>query len=72
MFYVCIAHCMRKSTKCQNVTILVSSFGALYFPQICEFATKEVAWSSNQKYIIMYVLCMELYGRTYIQRTFQV
>ena len=30
MFYVCIAHCMRKSTKCQNVTILVSSCGALY------------------------------------------
>ena len=27
MFYVCIAHCMRKSTKCQNVTILVSSCG---------------------------------------------
>ena len=30
MFDVCIAHCMRKSTKCQNVTILVSSCGALY------------------------------------------
>ena len=30
MFYVCIAHCMRKSTKCQNVEILVSSCGALY------------------------------------------
>ena len=29
MFHVCIAHCMRKSTKCQNVTILVSSCGAL-------------------------------------------
>ena len=28
--FVCIAHCMRKSTKCQNVTILVSSCGALY------------------------------------------
>ena len=30
MFYVCIAHCMRKSTKCQNVKILVSLCGALY------------------------------------------
>ena len=30
MFHVCIAHCMRKSTKCQNVTILVSSCVAIY------------------------------------------
>ena len=29
MFHVCIAHCMRKSTKCQNVAILVSACGAL-------------------------------------------
>ena len=33
MFHVCISHCMRKSTKCQNVTILVSSCGALQLVQ---------------------------------------
>ena len=29
MFHVCIARCMRKFTKCQNVKILVSTCGAM-------------------------------------------